>query len=194
GVRNDIGRTTKFLEQTLKRLDEMNLVRDNGGYDAQVIARPTIGVKVAPLAWQILPSGAILGLLVGLALAYLLDVLDKSFRTPDEIRRRLGLPVVGHVSFLTKRPGGDERMQRLDPLLVACHHPTSTDAESYRAVRTALYFNVGAERHKVIQITSPNLGDGKSTLAANLAVSIAQSGRRVVLVDGDLRRGRIHRI
>src|SRR5262249_53791911 len=60
--------------------------------------------------------------------------------------------------------------------------------------RTALFFSTQGDQHKVIQVTSPNMGDGKTTLIANLAVSIAQSGRRVLLIDADLRRPRIHRV
>jgi capsular exopolysaccharide synthesis family protein len=191
--RKEIARTSMLLEERITRLKALNLSRDSGGLEAKIIAAPAAGGKVSPLVWQILPAGALLGLIGGLALAYLLDVLDRSFRTPEEIRRRLGLPVVGHVPFLTEPAGRDER-GRLDPLLVVHHNPTSSEAEAFRGVRTALYFSTRAERHKVIQITSPQMGDGKSLLAANLAVAMAQSGRRVVLVDADLRRGRLHRI
>jgi capsular exopolysaccharide synthesis family protein len=61
-------------------------------------------------------------------------------------------------------------------------------------VRTALFFHTRGAGHTVLQITSPNMGDGKSTLSANLAISIAQSGRKVVLVDADFRRPRLHRL
>lgn len=90
-----------MLDQTLKRLEEINLIRDTGGYEAKVISPPGQGYKVAPVAWQIFAGGLFLGLLGGAGLAYLLDVSDRSFRAPEEIRRRLGLPVVGHIPFLS---------------------------------------------------------------------------------------------
>jgi capsular exopolysaccharide synthesis family protein len=198
--RTDIGLTTKVLDQTLKRLQEINLVRDFGGYEARVISEPGPGTKVSPIAWQFLFAGTFLGLLVGAGGAYLIEMADKSFRTPEEIRKRLGLPIVGHIPYLAhaERPvavtGLDGVAVELDPALFVLHRPSSIEAEAYRSVRTALYFNTHGERHKVVQVTSPNMSDGKSTLAANLAVAIAQSGRTVLLVDADLRRPRLHRI
>src|SRR5262249_59589620 len=70
--------------------------------------------------------------------------------------------------------------------------PKSREAEAYRGVRTALYFASRTGGHKVIQVTSPDMGDGKTTLAANLAASIAQSEKQVILIDADFRRPRVH--
>src|SRR5262249_26086995 len=127
-------------------------------------------------------------------LAYLLDLNDKSFRTPEEIRRRLGLSLVGHIPYTSRSAAVlDPKWADLDPGLVVLHRPTSPEAEAFRGVRAALYFNTHGERHKIIQVTSPKMGDGKTTLIMNLAILIAQSGRSVILIDADLRRPRIHR-
>jgi capsular exopolysaccharide synthesis family protein len=198
--RADIKRTSDVLDQTLKRLEQMNLVRDSGGFEAAVIDKPGRGYKVSPVALNILTAALVIGLLAGVCLAYLVDALDKSFRTPEEIRRRLGLPVVGHIPYLPPthqsiHPAGPDGAPTRIDLSLCCHHrPSSIEAESYRSVRTALFFSTNGERHKLIQVTSPNMGDGKTTLIANLAVSIAQAGRKVILVDADLRRPRIHRV
>ena len=80
----------------------------------------------------------------------------------------------------------------MSPLICTFHQPKGRPAEAYRAVRTALYFSTQGQDHKVIQITSPNPGDGKTTMAANLAVSIADSGKRVLLLEADFRRPRVH--
>jgi capsular exopolysaccharide synthesis family protein len=85
-------------------------------------------------------------------------------------------------------------MSPIAEILCTYHRPKSTYSEGYRAVRTALNFGIRGEGHKVIQITSPDPGDGKSTLSGNLAVCMAQSGRRVLLVDADFRRPRVHKL
>jgi polysaccharide biosynthesis transport protein len=78
--------------------------------------------------------------------------------------------------------------------LCTVHAAKSPAAEAFRGVRTSLYFSTQGQGHKVIQVTSPSMGDGKSTLAANLAVSIAHSGKRVLIIDADFRRPRQHRL
>src|SRR5262249_23423984 len=139
----------------------------------------------------------LVGVLCGFGLAYLAERTDKSFRTADEVRRRLGLTVVGQIPLI---PDGDTAAQGqpagggIDPMLCTYHRPQSPEAERYRAVRTAIYFSLRGKEHKVVQVTSPNMRDGKSTLAANLSVSIAQAGKQVVLIDTDFRRPRMHRI
>jgi capsular exopolysaccharide synthesis family protein len=198
--RSDIARTQQLYEQTIKRLQEINLVRDFGGYEARVINPPGGGGKISPLLWQFLVSGVVLGLLAGGGLAYLADRTDTSFRTPEEIRRRLGLPVVGHIPLFDEAPAtppeaaGGENVPAIDPSVFAFHHAHSVEAEAFRRLRTSLYFSTEGEQHKVIQVTSPNMSDGKTTLAANLAVCMAQSGKKVILVDADFRRPRQHRV
>jgi capsular exopolysaccharide synthesis family protein len=197
---NTIRRNQQNFDLAAQRLGELQLAHkldDNGGYKASVISPPESGGKVAPSLSQVLSVWVFLGLLGGVGLAYLAEVTDKSFRTPEEIRPRLGLPIVGHIPFTARAEvaaNGTAAAGHLDASLLAYHRPTAFEAEAYKSLRTALYFSTRGERHKVIQITSPNMGDGKSTLAANLAVCIAQSGRSVVLVDADCRRPRLHRL
>jgi capsular exopolysaccharide synthesis family protein len=197
-LREKVVSTEKELEETTKRLNEMNRVREAGGFEAQILARPGTGVKVAPILYQFLLGGCLMGLLAGLGLAYLVEAADKSFRTPEEIRRRLGLPVVGHIPVLTPDPEAVRKVDAgqvvPDPLLCCHYRPRSAEAEAYRAVRTAIYFSVEGAKHKVIQVTSPNQGDGKSTLAGNLAIAMAQSGKKVLIVDADCRRPRQHKV
>jgi succinoglycan biosynthesis transport protein ExoP len=150
-------------------------------------------VKVAPSLPQSLLLAGVIGLVFGLSLAYLAELTDKSFRSPEDIRKRLGLPVIGHIPPITALPAAAPD-SGLDPMIAAYHKPRALEAEAYRGVRTSLYFTTQNQGYKVIQVTSPNAADGKSTLAANLAVSMARSGKRVLLLDADMRKPRVHQM
>jgi capsular exopolysaccharide synthesis family protein len=182
----------KLYNEVLKKLEQMDLTPESEGYNAEAITPPGPGIKVAPNLLTTLLLAAVLGILGGTGLAYLADLTDKSFRDPDDIRRTLGLAVVGHVPYLTAAEEAGEGDP--DPMLCAYYRPKSVEAEAFRGVRTALYFSTMGKGHQVIQLTSPNKADGKSTVIANLAVSIAQSGKRVLLMDADFRRPRQHQI
>jgi capsular exopolysaccharide synthesis family protein len=196
--RSDIARSQQLYDSIIKRLQEVNFVKDYGGYSASIITPPSAGVRVEPRATPIVTVAALLGILGGFGLGYLADRADKSFRSPEEIHRHLGIPVVGHVPLIVAAPTvvhDDASSQPvMDPMLCAYHQPRSREAEAYRGVRTALYFSSHGKEYKSIQVTSPNMGDGKSVTVANLGISIAQSARRTILIDADLRRPRLHEL
>jgi polysaccharide biosynthesis transport protein len=177
------------------RQKQIELTQEARLYDARPINPPGPGGKVSPILLQCLLLSVALCMMGGGGLAYLAEMTDKSFRNPDEIRRRLGLAVIGHIPALSMPKAGLlVPAGKIDARIVVHHRPKSAEAEAFRGVRTALYFSTKGKGHQVIQITSPNPGDGKSTLSANLAVAIAQSGKRVVLVDCDFRKPKVHKI
>jgi capsular exopolysaccharide synthesis family protein len=197
--RLDIARSQQLFDAIAKRVDEVSILKNFvGGYEADTIAPPQVGRKVYPQPLLVFTAAAILGLLAGIGLAYLTELSDQSFRTPEEIRRRLGLPIVGHIPFFASKEVEKQLAgaagSPLDPILCTVFHTKSRESESYRGVRTALFFSNRGEGHKVIQLTSPDMGDGKTTLAANLAVSIAQAEKKVIVIDADFRRPRLHKL
>jgi succinoglycan biosynthesis transport protein ExoP len=196
--RTEISRNQQLFESISKRLTEVNLLKDFGGFECQSISPAVNGWKVAPKPIPIFVVAGFMGLLMGFGLAYLSEISDQSFRTPDEIRHRLGLPLIGHIPFFEPKESAlgtaGQEGPKLNPILVTALRSKSREAEAYRVVRTSLFFSSRSGGHKVIQVTSPDVGDGKSTLAANLAVSIAQSGKAVLVIDCDFRRPRIHKI
>ncbi|MFH1269167.1 MAG: polysaccharide biosynthesis tyrosine autokinase [Planctomycetota bacterium] len=200
--RNDIARTQQLFGLVAKRLAEITFVRDYGGSQVQVISPADRGVWIGPDYAKIVALACINGMFAGLALGYMVELADKSFRTPEELADHLDLPIVGQIPFVrpnektdtVKNGDGEAAEPKLDPMLLSYHEPASRVSEAYRTVRTALYFGMSGEAHKIIQVSSPNKGDGKSSLAANLAISIAQSGKKTLLMDADLRRPRIHKL
>jgi polysaccharide biosynthesis transport protein len=131
--------------------------------------------------------GVLLGLVLGIALAFLWEALDTRVRSAEEIGERLGgLPLLARVPVPSKRLRAKNR-------LVMLENPTGVQAETFRMLRTNLDFATLGRDARTIMVTSAVEREGKSTTIANLAVALARSGQRVVLVDLDLRRPFLHR-
>jgi capsular exopolysaccharide synthesis family protein len=143
---------------------------------------------------RIVSIAALLGFVGAFGLGYLIDLSDKRFRSAAEIQQLLHLPLVGHIPGYEPAKPQELVSDQLDGMLVTAHLSSSQESEAYRAVRTALYFSTRGAGHQVIQITSPMPGDGKTTTAVNLAITIAQSNKSVLLVDADFRRSRVHKL
>lgn len=187
---DDIERQKRFFNAIVDRLEGVQLVTDHTGYEAETIWPSTDAEQIGPNIAAALGVGGMLGLAVTGLIAFLLEALDRSFRSPEEISRTVDYPVVGHIPVIEPRVSrGNED---LDWSLCSVHAPKSRTTESFRAIRTGLYFNNRGTAHKILQVTSPNPSEGKSTLSSNLAVTIARSGKRVLLIDADMRRPRIH--
>jgi capsular exopolysaccharide synthesis family protein len=152
-----------------------------------------MGFQVVPNFLYCLALGAVVGTVLGGAGAWYLDSLDQSFQTPEQIRAEVGSPILAHIPLIQrkdrKKSVADSPLQ---PVLAAYHFPRSRAAEAYRAARTAILF--GIEDGKVIQVTSPGPGDGKSTTCANIGIAMAKAGKKVLLIDADLRRPQLHKL
>ncbi len=131
-------------------------------------------------------SGAA-GMALAIAAAYGMEFLDDTFRSPEEVVRLLDLPILGSI---------DEIRRRDRPGLIVDRLPNSTAAECFRSLRTNLEFAAAStgKALKTIVVTSPGTAEGKTTVAANLALLMAQGGRQVILVDADLRHPRLHQV
>ncbi|HUQ71071.1 MAG TPA: polysaccharide biosynthesis tyrosine autokinase [Planctomycetaceae bacterium] len=185
----DIARTQQLFDGVVKRLDEINLIRAVKGTYTQVIMEPTRGAQILPRLTTTVASASLIGLAIGFLLAAGLEMSNREFRGFDEVTKSLNVGLIGHfeqfAALKAAAPGS-----LVAPTLFAYHQPKSQLSEAYRGIRTSIYFSTRDQEsaYKVIQVTSPLPGDGKTTLTANLAVTMAQSGKRVLLVEADLRR------
>jgi succinoglycan biosynthesis transport protein ExoP len=137
-------------------------------------------------------NAALLGALAGAALAFgialVIEYLDDTIRTTEQAAQTLGLPVLGAIARFGKR--SDKYHERL----ITQEKSMSTIAESYRSLRTNLLFTSRTSGKPVFVFTSANPEEGKSLTCANLAITMALAGLQVVLIDGDLRRPKVHEI
>jgi capsular exopolysaccharide synthesis family protein len=144
-------------------------------------AQPAVE-PVSPRLSVNLALGGVLGLLIGAGLAILRQVTDTKVRTADQVRALLGVPVLGAVA-------ADPAVHRM-PLLVEAD-PAGRFAEAFRRLRTNLQFLDVDRNRRVWLVTSAGPGAGKTTTVANLALVLAEAGRRVLVVEADLRRPRV---
>jgi succinoglycan biosynthesis transport protein ExoP len=136
--------------------------------------------------------GALAGLLLGLGLAALLEFLDQGLHTAEDVRERLGLPCLGVVPYyVVQRAKTSEDAPKLTPKQ---QRHMDAAAEAYRRLRTNLLFAAADTDLSSVVFTSARAGEGKTRTAANLAVAIANSDTRVVLIDADMRRPSQHRL
>lgn len=142
------------------------------------------GSPVSPNAVRNLALGAVLGLLLGVGAALLRSRLDNTVKTPEDVRALSGTGVIGTVL---------EDPRLAEDHLVTDQDTQSISAEAYRSIRTNLQFLDVDNPPRVIVISSSVPGEGKSTLAVNLATVLGQSGSRVTLIEADLRRPRVTR-
>lgn len=179
----------RLLEQQLNELraytNQLNLmIRDRGMVrvrsegQAQMPLRPHF-----PRPEVFLPVGVVLGLMLGVGFAVLCELVDTSIRTSRDVTQRIHVPILGTI------PDLDDEEVEIEQIETAAHAvPRSIIAEAFRTVRTNLLLSSPAERQRSLLVTSPRPEEGKTTVATNLAISIGQSGRRVLLVDANFHR------
>ncbi len=152
----------------------------------ETAVKPTSPISPKP------PQDAMLGAAIGLFLAagiiFLIELLDDTLKTPDDIKTVLDAPVIGFIGELKhNHQKGEDSLG-----IFVAKNPRSPVSEAFRSLRTNLEYSSVDNPVKAVLITSSGESEGKSTVAANLAIVEAQSGKKVVIVDADLRRPKVH--
>ncbi len=140
--------------------------------------------------------GFFLALFLSLGVGVTLEFMDKTIKTPEDVKRYLNLPVIGSIpkiKFDEELELNDaDKIKRIDAQLVTYDYSPTPIGEAYRALRTKIMFSKSMGKIRTLLVTSFSPGDGKSFTSSNLAITLAQHKTRVLLVDADLRRGVQH--
>jgi polysaccharide biosynthesis transport protein len=178
----------RLYEMVLQRLKETGVTGMLQMSNVRVLDRaepPDRPVK--PRGVRNLALAVLLGMAGGVGLAFLLETLDTSISTREQIEERLGLPFLGIIPKIEAEPGAK-------PELTVFSSPTSAAAECLRSIRTNLLFMSPEKPLRTMLVTSSGPSEGKTTTAAALAATMAGGGNRVLLVDADMRRPRVHKV
>jgi capsular exopolysaccharide synthesis family protein len=140
---------------------------------------------IQPNEYMNIAIAGVLGLMLGLGLAFLLEFLDKTIKTPEDVKRHIGLSIIGAIPY-------NEKAEKRK--VITFEDPKSPVSEAYRTLRTNLRFASLDKDIKTLVVTSTIAGEGKSMTTANLATALAQAGSKVLLIDTDFRKPTLHKI
>ena len=189
----DAENNTKIYSLITQRRKEIDLTGMLKANNVRILDRATQPrTPVSPVLALNLPVGVVFGLLFGLLLAFTIESLDNTVKSPEAAEELVGAPLLGVVPMLT------QSRQHLiadapERDLAVFKDPASLAAEACRSIRTNMLFISAQQEFSLFSVTSPGPQDGKTTVAINLAVTMAQAGGRILLVDTDMRRPRVHR-
>ncbi|MCU1370365.1 MAG: Capsular exopolysaccharide biosynthesis protein [Ilumatobacteraceae bacterium] len=185
-AREDAQNQLNDYSQRLQILQLSERLTTTGGVQILNPASPP-RTPISPTITQDVIQSLIIGLFLGVALAFARDQIDDSIRSKVDLER-----ASRDLATLALIPDDDISRDPHSKLLVTAGAPMSAGAESYRGLRTAIQYAHIERPIQIIQITSANASEGKSTTLSNLAVAFAQSGKRVIMVGADLRKPRLH--
>ena len=189
-----LAKEEEVLRDSMKRIDDrlldMGLLSSGGQRVVFVAAWASTPKEPSMPKWGIMmPLGVFFGLILGLGIAFLLELVDTSVKSPTDVSRRIDLPLLGMV------PHAEDLTEEIEELRLAFRtHPNSLISEAFRQIHTCLLFSGPASQRRSILIASAAPQDGRTTVAVNLAAAAARAGRRVLVVDTNFRQPMIRQL
>jgi uncharacterized protein involved in exopolysaccharide biosynthesis len=185
-LERDVQSNKQLYESLLQRAKETGVSSELKSSNIRVIdAAERPRRPLTPNTTMNMLLGLLAGAVLSFALSFFFEYLDSRIKTPDEVKLHLGLPSLGMVPALDPKSWTDK-----EPLIHQGVPPGF--AEAVRTIRTNVLFSSAEEGSRVLVVTSTGPGEGKTTVVSNLAIGFAQAGQRVLLVDADMRRPRVH--
>lgn len=163
------------------------LNQSTGRYITLIASAPLPNAPVSPNILQNVLLAAAAGLVLAVGVVLLLEYLDDTIKNAEDVERVMQLSAIGSIERISP-------VRKPEDALITLRHPRSPTAEEYRTLRTNLRYAGIENPGGALLVTSANPGEGKTTTAANLAIAMAQAGKRVILLDADLRRPNMHRL
>ncbi len=183
--------TNRYLyEALIKKIKEKGITEKSQTVNVWVIEKAQLPrFPAKPKKMRNILLGIILGLFGGTGCAFFLEYLDNTIKTPEDVEEKFNIPVLCTIDLFKDR-GKDKNTTIVDNVL---NNSSSLIAESFKGLRTSVFLSVPKNPPKSLLITSMIPGEGKSSVAACLAASVAQAGKRTLLIDADMRRSTQHR-
>lgn len=191
----------EVLYSQLKTKYQETLIKESGKVEEVTIVRPAM-VPTNPInipsKLMIIVTGTIMGLIIGIVFTFVLETLDTSIGTIEDVESLLNVPVLGVIPYWgedEKNHGERDSSDRVRARSLITHYdPKSLAAEAFRSLRTNIQFTSQKQKGKTFLITSSFVQEGKTSNVVNISLSMAQAGDRVLLVEGDLRKPLIHKM
>jgi capsular exopolysaccharide synthesis family protein len=187
-LQQEVDSNRGLYDMLLKRLKETNVSEENRTVNIHVVdpAEPPKNPAKPRVKLNLLLA-CLVGLMGGIGVAFFLEYLDNTVKTPDDLKQYFNIPYLGPVPFFSidpERPGSE---------LISLSDPKSSASEAYRGLRTGILFSTPGHSPRSLLITSSGPEEGKTITAANLAITMAQAGQKILMLDCDMRKPRLHK-
>ncbi|HYW70880.1 MAG TPA: polysaccharide biosynthesis tyrosine autokinase, partial [Pyrinomonadaceae bacterium] len=195
--RADLASDQQYLNTLYQKRRELNAVSGDGGTSVSVENHSRLGRLAGPQRMKTILIAFVLSLIAGIGLAFLLDFLDDTIKSVDDVDRYINLPALALIPAMRNekprlRDGEAATGANDTTALAMVKDVRSPIAESYRHLRTSLLLSSAGTAPRTILVTSSQPSEGKTTTAINTAFMLAQTGAEVLIIDCDLRRPRLH--